>query len=195
MTHAEMVRRARNFLWAYEPPDKRPRASVICTEVSASRSAENPDVFGIGPDGTSYLIECKVSRADFLGDKNKPHRSADLHLGVYRWFCAPSGIIQPHELPPGWGLIQIVNKKLTERIEPKFKTDVDHEAEKAIMVAILRNAWKGGRVRGTGMRVYSRLKSADKWVWDTPMAPDLDESYPTFNGTAGVETESPDQKN
>ena len=189
MTHAEMVRRARNYLWAMEPLAGHARPSVICTEVRASRSAENPDVFGIGPDGISYLIECKVSRADFLGDRNKPHRTADLHLGSYRWFCAPSGIIQPHELPQGWGLLQVVNKTLTQRIAPSQQLDVDREAELAILVAILRNVWKGGKVRGTGMRAYSRLKSADRWVWETPLAPLLDENYPTFNGSVGVEEE------
>jgi len=193
MTHAEMVRRARNYLWAMEPFEGLARPAVICTEVSASRSAENPDVFGVGPDGVSYLIECKVSRADFLGDRNKPHRSAELHLGAYRWFCAPSGIIQPHELPKGWGLLQIVNKTLTQRIAPSRQTDIDSEAELAILVAIMRNVWKGGRVRGTGMRTYSRLKSADRWVWETPLAPQLDENYPTFNGTAGVKIEDEEE--
>lgn len=184
-----MVRRARNWLWSLDPTQERERPAVICTEVSARRSAESPDVFGIGADGLTYLIECKVSRADFLSDRNKPHRSADLHLGTYRWFCAPSGIIQPHELPGGWGLVQVVNTKLVERIAPLRRTDVDREAELAIMVSVMRNVWRGGRVRGVGMRTYTRLKSADKWVWETPMARALDPNYPKFSSSAGVEPE------
>ena len=187
MTHAEMVRRARNWLWSLDPTEERARPAVICTEVSARHSAESPDVFGIGPDGQTYLIECKVSRADFLADKTKPHRSANLHLGDYRWFCAPSGIIEPHEIPIGWGLIQVVGTTLRQRHAPVRQSDVDREAELAIMVSVMRNVWRGGRVRGVGMRAYTRVKSADRWVWETPLAPDLDENFPKFNGTVGVE--------
>jgi hypothetical protein len=188
MTHAEMVRRARNWLWSLDPTADRARPSVVCTEVSSSRSAENPDVFGVGPDGLTYLIECKVNRSDFLADRAKPHRAADLHLGSYRWFCAPSGIIQTHELPTGWGLLQIVNAKLVQRIEPTRMDDVDREAELSIMVSVLRNVWKGGRVRGVGMRAYSRVRSADRWVWDTPLAKQLDENYPKFSSSVGVDS-------
>ena len=186
MTHAEMVRRARNWLWSLDPNEQRARPAVVCTEVGASYSAEQPDVFGIGPDGITYLIECKVSRADFLADRSKPHRTADVHLGSYRWFCGPSGIIEPHELPQHWGLIQVVNGKLQERIQALRVYDVDREAELSIMVSVMRSVWRGGRVRGVGMRAYSRTRSADKWVWETPLASQRDENYPKFNGTAGV---------
>lgn len=182
-----MVRQARNWLWSLTPSADRIRPSVICTEVSSSRSAENPDVFGIAPNGITYLIECKVSRADFLADKTKPHRNAALHLGCYRWFCAPSGIIQTHELPQGWGLLQIVNSKLVQRLEPVRRSDVDKEAELSILVSVLQNVWRGGRVRGVGMRAYSRTRSADRWVWETPLAAQLDERYPRFAGTIGVD--------
>lgn len=184
-----MVRLARNWLWSLDPTSERARPAVICTEVSASHSAESPDVFGVGPDGITYLIECKVSRADFLADRLKPHRSAEVHLGSFRWFCAPSGIIQPHELQKGWGLLQIVNGKLQQRIVPEKATDVDRSAELSILVSVLRNVWRGGRVRGVGMRAYSRTKSADRWVWDTPLASQLDEHYPKFGASAGVAEE------
>ncbi|MCO6467110.1 MAG: hypothetical protein J5I53_10900 [Bradyrhizobiaceae bacterium] len=187
MTHSEMVRRARNWLWSLSPTPERARPLVVCTETSSSRSAENPDVFGVGPDGLTYLIECKVSRADFLADRSKSHRSDPLHLGNYRWFCAPSGIIEPHELPNGWGLVQVVGSKLIERIAAQHATDVDREAELSIMVGVMQRVWRGGRVRGVGMRTYSRTRSADRWVWETPLAPGLDENYPKFSSTVGVE--------
>lgn len=189
MTHAEMVRLARNWLWSLDPTQERTRPCVVCTEVSASHSAESPDVFGVGADGITYLIECKVSRADFLADRSKPHRSASLHLGSYRWFCAPSGIIEPHELPKGWGLIQVVNGKMRQRIVPEIAHDVDRQAELSILIRVMQSVWRGGRVRGVGMRVYSRTKSADKWIWDTPLASELDENFPRFVGSAGVASE------
>jgi len=40
---------------------------------------EIPDVIGFG-SGFSIVIECKVSRADFLQDKKKPHRAKDLMI-------------------------------------------------------------------------------------------------------------------
>lgn len=186
MTHAEMVRRARNWLWSLSPTECRERPAIVCTEIGSVHSIEKPDVFGVGADGVTYVIECKVSRADFLADRSKSHRSHDVHLGNYRWFCAPSGIIQSHELPVGWGLIQVVNNRLVERIEPPICTDVNHHAELAILVSVLKNVWKGGRIRGVGMRAYTRMQRADAWVWDTPLAPQLDVNYPTFKSTVGV---------
>lgn len=188
MTHAELIRLARNWLWALPPTDERRRVAVVGTEISSPHAAESPDVFGIANDGTSFLIECKVSRADFLADRNKEHRSAERLLGTYRWFCGVSGIIEPHELPKGWGLIQVVAGKLVERIPAPTNVNVDHEAEKALLVSVLRNVWRGGRVRGVGMRAYSRTKAQDSWVWETPLSPLLDEQYPKFTGSIGVDT-------
>lgn len=55
-----------------------------------------------------YVIEAKVSRADFLADKKKPHRAdPNLALGQYRYYACPEGMIKPEELPEKWGLIYV----------------------------------------------------------------------------------------
>ena len=55
----------------------------------------------------SWLFEIKASRSDFLADLKKAHRQpgADA-LGRWRTYYAAPGIIHPHEIPKGWGLIE-----------------------------------------------------------------------------------------
>ncbi len=54
-------------------------------------------------DGT-VLVECKVSRADFLADMAKPHRYSG-GVGNWRYYVAPEGVISPDELLAKWGLV------------------------------------------------------------------------------------------
>ncbi len=69
------------------------------------RTGECPDVIG-WRDGHSILIECKVSRSDFLADKNKKFRKDPaLGMGDVRLFLAPPNVIQVEDLPEGWGLL------------------------------------------------------------------------------------------
>jgi hypothetical protein len=187
VSHSRLVQLARNWLWALEPSAERTRVALVATEVSSVHAHEQPDVFAVGNDGQTYLIEVKVSRADFLNDRKKPHRANEVLLGNWRWYCAPSGIIEPHEIPPQWGLIQIVNGKLVERFPARICTNVDHEAEKAILISIMRNVWHGPRVRGVGLRAYSHIRAQERWVWDTPLAAALDPSYPKFKASVGIE--------
>lgn len=72
-----------------------------------SLSNECPDVLGFR-SFESILIECKVSRSDFLADKNKPFRlNPNTGMGNYRLYCCPKGLIKKEELPEKWGLIYI----------------------------------------------------------------------------------------
>jgi hypothetical protein len=57
--------------------------------------------------GRSVVVECKVSRADFLADANKPFRlKPEEGLGCERLYMAPQGIIPLEELPANWGLLE-----------------------------------------------------------------------------------------
>lgn len=72
-----------------------------------SLSNECPDVLGFN-SCSSILIECKVSRSDFLADKNKHFRKiSSKGMGNYRLYCCPKGLIKKEELPEKWGLIYI----------------------------------------------------------------------------------------
>lgn len=56
---------------------------------------------------SSYMIETKISRSDFLADAKKPHRNSGCGIGHYRYYACPEGLISPDELPPKWGLIYV----------------------------------------------------------------------------------------
>lgn len=87
---------------------------VAVSEMRSGWTGEIPDAIGFRqsgyfPSDGSIVVEVKVSRSDFLADKKKPHRLAG-GLGNWRYFMCPEGMIQPDELPEGWGLLW-VNKR------------------------------------------------------------------------------------
>lgn len=66
-----------------------------------------PDAIGWKGACHSVVVECKVSRADFLADREKPFRKKPhLGLGCERFYLTPAGMLQPEELPGGWGLVE-----------------------------------------------------------------------------------------
>ena len=134
LTHAALVKRAATWLANHG-------AVVVCTEVVAWQCPESPDVIGWGYDGISYVVEVKVSRADFLGDKAKPHRSGKVcGLGVYRYYAAPRGLIDPTELPEGWGLIETSGNGMRQR-RTAFAQECHDMREKVLLVQMLRYGW------------------------------------------------------
>jgi hypothetical protein len=99
-THKQLVRRMANWL-KYQK-----KMTVVCAELS-TRNSETPDVIGWIGGATSILIECKVSRADFLADAGKHfRRHAEMGMGDERYIAAPPGMIRPEELPDKWGLLE-----------------------------------------------------------------------------------------
>jgi len=85
---------------------KKRGAGVTMREIGAyTYNNENPDVIG-WVSSHSVLIECKVSRADFLSDKKKRFRAnPDIGMGDFRIYLCPTGIINPNDLPENWGLL------------------------------------------------------------------------------------------
>ncbi len=71
--------------------------------------------------------EVKVTRSDFLAelrdlDKRKPAEA----YAVETWFAAPAGLIDPSELPAGWGLLEVAStgrarqkRAAAQRADPK----------------------------------------------------------------------------
>jgi len=100
MTHPQMVRIAEKWLRSY-------RCGVVLSE-QACVSGEMPDAIGWKRACHSVLVECKVSRADFLADRAKPWRvKPEVGVGCERFYLAPAGMIQGDELPSGWGLLAL----------------------------------------------------------------------------------------
>lgn len=99
-THKQLVRRMAQWLKGTK------KMTVVCAELTTCTS-ETPDVIGWVGRAASVLIECKVSRSDFLSDKKKHfRREAGRGMGDKRYMAAPPGMIHPDELPEGWGLLE-----------------------------------------------------------------------------------------
>ncbi len=81
---------------------------VVLAELASSSPGEIPDAIGWQYGSASTLIECKVSRSDFLADKHKPFRvQVEQGVGLFRYYMAPKGLLVPEEMPDGWGLLQV----------------------------------------------------------------------------------------
>jgi hypothetical protein len=106
VTHAQLVQVAVGWLRRY-------RCGVILSE-QACISGEVPDAIGWKRACHSVLVECKVSRADFLADLDKPfRRKPRSSVGCERFYLAPANLIKPEELPLGWGLLEYHLRKIS----------------------------------------------------------------------------------
>lgn len=103
ITHGQLVNRAFDYL----------RMVAGCKVVFKERVAserETPDAIGFIATA-SMLIECKASRADFLSDKKKSFRRRPQDgMGYKRYYMAPVGLLEPSEMPEGWGLLEVYEK-------------------------------------------------------------------------------------
>ena len=62
----------------------------------------------------SVLIECKISRTDFLADRGKPFRKdPGQGMGCERFYLTPRGLLHQSELPKGWGLLEARGREIT----------------------------------------------------------------------------------
>jgi hypothetical protein len=105
MTHAKLVSMAVRWLRRY-------RCGVVLSE-QACVSGEMPDAIGWKKACHSVLVESKVSRADFLADRDKPFRvKPEVGVGCERYYLAPRGLIKSEELPVGWGLLEVCGREI-----------------------------------------------------------------------------------
>src|SRR5580704_15411391 len=99
MTHAQLVEKAVRWLRRY-------RCGVVLSE-QACVSGEMPDALGWKRACHSVLVECKVTRADFLADRAKSFRlKPEQGVGCERFYLVSAGLVHPEELPHGWGLLE-----------------------------------------------------------------------------------------
>lgn len=105
MTHEALVQKAVAWLRAYG-------CGVVLSEQSCT-SGETPDAIGWKRACHSVVVECKVSRADFLVDRGKPfRRKPDSGMGCERFYLTPARLLDIAELPDGWGLLELRNRSL-----------------------------------------------------------------------------------
>ena len=113
MTHAQLVEKAVRWLRNY-------RCGVVLSE-QACVSGEMPDAIGWKRACHSVLVECKVTRSDFLADRAKAFRlKREQGVGCERFYLVPAGLVRHEALPPGWGLLEH-NRGRIEMIEASAK--------------------------------------------------------------------------
>ena len=133
MTHAQLVEKAVRWLRSY-------RCGVVLSE-QACVSGEMPDAIGWKQACHSVLVECKVTRADFVADREKPFRQKpERGVGSERFYLTPPALIKLEELPAGWGLLECRRGHI-EMLSPSTKnlrTAVGFRYEMNLLLASLR---------------------------------------------------------
>lgn len=157
MTHSELVKIAEKWLIGTR------RCSFVFTELDCVTISEIPDAIGFR-DGESILVECKVSRADFLADNRKRFRQEpETGVGTYRLYLCPERVIMPEDLPGRWGLIWVNTQgKPRQVVGPKgnawsytgeeFKHGKNLAAEWGLMASALRRL----HLRGVLPLIYDK---------------------------------------
>ena len=133
MTHAQLIDRAVRWLRWY-------RCGVVLSE-QACTNGEMPDAIGWKQACHSVLVECKVTRADFLADRAKPFRAKpEKGVGSERFYLTPPSLVKPEELPSGWGLLELRRGRV-EMVHPSAKnlrTAAGFRSEMNLLLASLR---------------------------------------------------------
>lgn len=99
--------------WLKRPASRTGPGCLVAVSESANWiNGEIPDAIGWRPyshgRAGSVVVEVKTSRADFLADAKKPHRTdPGRGMGAYRYYLAPEGVIRLDELPLKWGLVEV----------------------------------------------------------------------------------------
>lgn len=150
-THEALVEIAARWL------QRQHRCGLVITEMT-SGCAECPDAIGWMSNGMSVLIECKVSRADFLADRDKWFRNEqygnDHAMGNYRWYLTPPGLVQPCEVKGLWGLMEIHGRSVREIVGASPYHD-ERRHECVLLTSAVRRMANVPGVEGIRCRVYT----------------------------------------
>lgn len=133
--HAQLVSRAVRWLRHHY------KCGIILSEQYCA-TGEVPDVLAWKGFCKSVLVECKVSRADFLADAGKPFRlKPEEGMGSQRFYMVPAGIIRTEELPRHWGLLELCGREVEMTVKPgrtDLRSEVGLMKEMNLLLASLR---------------------------------------------------------
>lgn len=133
MTHVELVDIAGAWL-------KRQGCNVVLKERFAGNDhrGECPDAIGwFCSDFSSIVVECKVSRSDFVADRSKPWRNGPA-MGGERWLLTPKDLLSRSEVPALWGLLEWDGRVVRKAVPPAPIPDRSIENEAKLLLAELR---------------------------------------------------------
>jgi len=133
--HAQLIERAVEWLRRCY------KCGIILSEQYCA-TGEVPDVIAWKGFCKSVLVECKVSRADFLADATKPFRQKpEEGMGSQRFYMAPAGMIEAKELPKHWGLLELRGRDVHMAVKPArvdLRTEAGLMKEMNLLLASLR---------------------------------------------------------
>jgi len=133
--HARLVQQAVRWLRSHYC------CGVILSEQYCA-TGEVPDVIGWKGFCKSVLVECKVSRTDFLADASKPfRRNPEEGMGSVRFYFAPAGVIRREELPKYWGLLELREREVRIVVKPgrvDLRSPLALKKEMNLLLASLR---------------------------------------------------------
>src|SRR5260370_40824258 len=91
--------------------------------------------------GGSILIECKVSRSDFIRNAAKMvRRNPRAGMGQRRYYLCPPDLIQVKDLPAKWGLLWASKGQVIVKREARGCPDRNLAAEVQFLSSMLRRA-------------------------------------------------------
>ena len=143
MNHDDLVKRAGRWL-------RSKGCSVVLEELVAyTKNGETPDAIG-WVSQNSVLVECKVSRADFLRDAKKPFRNPLYRsvqgMGRWRFYLTPPGLLGAGDCPEGWGIYEVRGRSVKHAFGVEYKNGRQGPfqpcliSEQAMLLSALRRA-------------------------------------------------------
>jgi len=169
-SHQELVEIAGKWLSRKYP--------VVLTELVAS-GLEVPDAFA-WRSSYSVLIECKVSTADFLADKNKFTRRApdnEYTLGVNRYYLVPFKMKNYvlERAPERWGILIVNEKGRVRKVRESGLFTTNRNREIDLLLSVIRRIAGNKRpLDGVGIRCYSSDLAPDDPRASLYVAPIID---------------------
>lgn len=133
VNHQKLVSSAVSWLRGYG-------CGVVLSEQSCA-SGETPDAIGWKRGCHSVVVECKVTRPDFLADREKPFRLQPAKgMGCERYYLTPAGLLDRKELPAGWGLLEMRGREVAQVIPSpgKLRSARGFRYEMNLLLASLR---------------------------------------------------------
>jgi len=132
LSHEDLRKRAVKWLTNTK------RCSVVLSEM-VTAAWETPDAIGWKGAG-SILVECKVSRADFFRNADKPSVRAGRCMGTQRFFLVPHGLVAKSDMErfPDYGLMSVGESGNIQVITEAPHRTSNERSEIAMLVSALR---------------------------------------------------------
>lgn len=139
ITHDALCVAAARWLHRHHDNCNIPNCFLCAVDVSFwTIYKERPDVVGFSSSAPPVLIEVKTSTSDFKADADKLVRKyPDRGIGAFRFYCTPENLIKKDTLPPGWGLLEYADGKMSIIKESGY---FEHSfmCEQKLLLSILR---------------------------------------------------------